>query len=44
MKIKKSAVKAAIVLAGVVSLSACFDSDDDKEEVVPVMSLHLNLS
>jgi hypothetical protein len=36
MKIKKSAVKAAIVLAGIVSLSACFDSDNDKEEVVPV--------
>lgn len=36
MKIKKSAVKAAIVLAGVVSLSACFDSDNDKKEVVPV--------
>jgi VCBS repeat-containing protein len=30
MKIKKSVIKVAVAMAGVISLSGCFDSDDDK--------------
>jgi VCBS repeat-containing protein len=30
MKIKKSVIKVAIAMAGVISLSGCFDSDDDR--------------
>jgi len=34
MKIKKSVIKVAIAMAGVISLSGCFDSDNNKAEVV----------